>query len=318
MSTAPSTTTPVLDPRKFQDPDLTADGDERAHVALTKLDTLWFKTGTLCNLECVNCYIESSPRNDRLLYLTADEVATYLDEIQGGPWDTREIGFTGGEPFMNPQIMKMLEDSLRRGFEVLVLTNAMKPMMKCGDELLQLQQTYGRKLTLRVSVDHYGQALHEQERGERSWAPMIEGLRWLSEHDFHIAAAGRTRWSHDEAELRGGYQRLFANEGIRIDADSPSQLILFPEMDEHVDVPEITTACWGILDQSPDDVMCSSSRMVVRRKGAESPVVLSCTLLPYDEAFEMGTTLAEASTPVKLNHPHCAKFCVLGAASCSA
>ena len=56
---------PRLDPRKFQDPDITADGEERARVALTRLETLWFNTGTLCNLECANCYIESSPRNDR-------------------------------------------------------------------------------------------------------------------------------------------------------------------------------------------------------------------------------------------------------------
>ncbi|MEC7961670.1 MAG: radical SAM protein, partial [Pseudomonadota bacterium] len=58
-------------------------------------------------------------------------------------------------------------------------------------------------------------------------------------------------------------------------------------------------------------------RMVVKRKGAASPTVLSCTLLPYDEQFEMGTTLAEAEVDVALNHPHCAKFCVLGGASCS-
>jgi hypothetical protein len=45
--------------------------------------------------------------------------------------------------------------------------------------------------------------------------------------------------------------------------------------------------------------------------------VLSCTLLPYDPAFEMGTTLADAASAVPLNHPHCAKFCVLGGASCS-
>ena len=139
----------------------------------------------------------------------------------------------------------------------------------------------------------------------------------LSSHGFHIAAAGRTRWGDDDAELREGYRQLFAAHNIRVDASSPAQLILFPEMDERVDVPEITTACWGILDKSPDEVMCASSRMVVRRKGAESPVVLSCTLLPYQEAFEMGDSLAEASTPVKLNHPHCAKFCVLGSASCS-
>ncbi len=310
-------TTPTLDPRKFQDPDLTADGDERAHVALTSLDTLWFNTGTLCNLECANCYIESSPRNDRLMYLSADEVATYLDEIQNEAWGTREIGFTGGEPFMNPEIIPMLEDCLQRGFEVLVLTNAMKPMMKCSDQLLGLHNRFGSRLTLRVSVDHFTQQLHEEERGPRSWAPTIEGLRWLSSHEFNINAAGRTRWGDDDTQLRAGYSQLFAQQGITIDADSRSQLILFPEMDEQVDVPEITTDCWGILDQSPDDVMCASSRMVVRRKGADTPVVLSCTLLPYDEAFEMGTSLAEASTAVKLNHPHCAKFCVLGAASCS-
>jgi hypothetical protein len=39
--------------------------------------------------------------------------------------------------------------------------------------------------------------------------------------------------------------------------------------------------------------------------------------LPYAPEFELGTTLAEASRTVKLNHPHCAKFCVLGGASCS-
>jgi hypothetical protein len=98
-------------------------------------------------------------------------------------------------------------------------------------------------------------------------------------------------------------------------------------MDERVDVPEITIACWGILHKSPSDVMCASSRMVVKRKGAARPVVLPCTLLPYDPAFEMGPTLADAARAhggmfaggaVKLCHPHCAKFCVLGGGSCSA
>ena len=94
--------------------------------------------------------------------------------------------------------------------------------------------------------------------------------------------------------------------------------VLFPEMDETVDVPEITTDCWGILNKSPDSVMCSSSRMVVKRKGSAAPAVLACTLLPYSEEFEMGQSLEEAEKPVRLNHPHCAKFCVLGGASCSA
>ena len=47
--------------RKFRDPDITARGERRASVALGALDTLWFNTGTLCNVTCRNCYIESSP-----------------------------------------------------------------------------------------------------------------------------------------------------------------------------------------------------------------------------------------------------------------
>ncbi|MEM7613621.1 MAG: radical SAM protein, partial [Pseudomonadota bacterium] len=61
-----------------------------------------------------------------------------------------------------------------------------------------------------------------------------------------------------------------------------------------------------------------SSRMVIKRKGADRTAVVACTLLPYAPEFELGHTLAEASRPVHLNHPHCAKFCVLGGASCSA
>ena len=64
--------------------------------------------------------------------------------------------------------------------------------------------------------------------------------------------------------------------------------------------------------------MCASSRMVVKRKGSARPGVLACTLVPYDEQFELGTTLKEAAVSVRLNHPHCAKFCVIGGGSCSA
>jgi hypothetical protein len=89
-------------------------------------------------------------------------------------------------------------------------------------------------------------------------------------------------------------------------------------MDERADVPEITTACWGLLGVSPDAMMCAQSRMVVRRKGEAEAKVLPCTLLPYDAQFELGASLAEAAGAVALNHPHCARFCVLGGGSCSA
>ena len=306
-----------LDPAKFRDPFVTAKGDNRAQVALRALDTLWFNTGTLCNLTCRNCYIESSPRNDRLAYLTRDDVRCYLDEITHEGLPTRLIGFTGGEPFMNPEIIGMLDDVLSRGFDALVLTNAMKPMRKLRSALLSLSDRHGDRLRIRVSLDHYDQAVHEAERGRRSWAPTIDGLVWLARNGFAIDVAGRRFSGEPEAELRAGYARLFAEVDLPIDAHDPIRLMLFPEMDPLRDVPEITTACWDILHKSPDDVMCASARMVVKRKDATAPSVLACTLLAYDPQFELGHTLAEAAGPVSLNHTFCASFCVLGGAACS-
>ena len=107
---------------KFSDPFITQDGSQRAHVNMKKLGTLWFNTGTLCNLACENCYIESTPRNDRLSYLRVDEVVLYLEEIVREGYETDEIGLTGGEPFMNPDILKIIRSVLERGFSLLVLT----------------------------------------------------------------------------------------------------------------------------------------------------------------------------------------------------
>lgn len=308
---------PRLDPRKFQDPSVTAKGERRARVALKSLETLWFNTGTLCNLTCGNCYIESSPRNDRLVYLNAAEVAGYLGEIKTLQLGTKLIGFTGGEPFMNPELPAMLDLTLARGFAALVLTNAMKPMHKMKPALLALRERYGDRLSLRVSLDHYGRAVHEAERGRRSWQPTIDGLRWLVAHGFPVSIASRYLSGEPENELRQGFARLFSELGVPVDAADPVALTVFPEMDASVDVPEITEACWGILHKSPDDVMCASSRMVVKHQGAARPAVIACTLLPYDAQFNLGQSLAEALGEVALNHPHCAKFCVLGGGACS-
>ena len=319
----------VTAPRaKFADPDWTAKGEARARVRLDALRTLWVNTGSLCNIECRNCYIESSPENDRLAYITRTEAAAFLDEIARDGWPVSEIGFTGGEPFMNPEIIEMLGDALGRGFSVLVLTNAMQPMLRPRilSGLAALRDAHGSRLVLRVSLDHYSKRLHEEERGEGTFDRTVGGIDWLSREGFALALAGRTRWGESEETERAGYAALIAARGWPVDAHDRSSLVLFPEMDLSADVPEITESCWGILHKDPKDVMCASIRMVVKRKGAAAPVVLPCTLLPYDQAFEMGATLADAARAdggmfergaVKLCHPHCAKFCVLGGGSCS-
>lgn len=301
---------------KFDDPFFTAKGERRASVALRSLDTLWFNTGTLCNITCQNCYIESSPRNDRLVYLSLGDVRSYLDEIRAEDIPVSMIGFTGGEPFMNGDMPAILEETLERGFEVLVLTNAMRPMMRYQKALKRLHAAHGGLLRFRVSLDDHRAEIHDAERGKGSFSKAMEGLRFLSREGFQVEIAGRRLGNEPDSVARAGYKALFEEEGITIPCDDPIQLVIFPEMSPQADPPEISEACWGILQKSPDDVMCATSRMVVRRKGEDRPKVVACTLIAYDERFELGSTLAEASASVALNHRSCATFCVLGGAAC--
>jgi sulfatase maturation enzyme AslB (radical SAM superfamily) len=291
---------------KWAAAETTAQGKPRAVVPPAALETLWLNTGTLCNIECRHCYIESSPRNSRLEYLRLAEMRPFLDEaVKMG---AREAGFTGGEPFMNPDLIAMAGECLERGLSVLILTNAMAPMMNRSRELLDLSTRPGRGLRLRVSLDHHTAAAHDAERGAGAFEKTLAGLRWLLDAGIDASVAGRAFVDEDEADARAGYRRVLGRD---------VELTVFPEMDAPGDLPEISTECWGILGKTPESVMCSSSRMIVKRRGDAGPAVLACTLIPYDPRFELGRTLAESWRPVALQHPHCASFCVLGGASCS-
>ncbi len=222
--------TPTLVTAKFVDPVRTAKGERRARVDLKRLETLWFNTGTLCNITCQNCYIESSPSNDRLVYLSLADVTAYLDEVRDERLPVRMIGFTGGEPFMNRDMVAILTKTLERGFETLVLTNAMRPMMRRREELTRLRGAHGGLLRFRVSLDSHHAAIHDAERGVGSFAKAMEGLRFLSREGFQIEIAGRHLDAEPEAVARAGYRELFDREAIAVDCNDPVQLVIFPEM----------------------------------------------------------------------------------------
>jgi MoaA/NifB/PqqE/SkfB family radical SAM enzyme len=299
---------------KFKNQKVTADGSNRAFIEARNIKTLWFNTGTLCNIECKNCYIESSPKNDSLAYLTFEEVKSFIDEAVDKNLGTNEIGFTGGEPFMNKDIMKMIDYSLNKNFKVLVLSNAMKPMLNRTKELIKLNHS---NLTIRVSIDHYEKEKHEEIRGKNTYDVMMQGLKWLNENNFNYTLATRLLWKEKEEDLRKNFGTFIKNNNLKLDTYSPKELVTFAEMDEKIDTPEITTSCWDILNKDPNDIMCSWSRMVVRKKNSKNPSVIACTLLPYADEFDLGETLTNSLQKIYLNHKHCSKFCVLGGSSCS-
>ncbi|MEM7646276.1 MAG: hypothetical protein AAF203_05155 [Pseudomonadota bacterium] len=170
---------------------------------------------------------------------------------------------------------------------------------------------------VRVSLDHYTKEVHEAERGEGTFEPTLKNMAWIAQNEIRLAVAGRSITGEDVGFAKTQYENLFKAHGFILDVSDPESLVIFAEMDLNKDVPEITTACWDILDKKPEQMMCSSSRMVVKRKGEAQAKVLACTLLAYQDQFELGTTLKDSKKRVQLNHPFCAQFCVLGGSSCS-
>ena len=172
-------------------------------MALDRLETLWINTGTLCNITCQNCYIESSPSNDRLVYITAAEAAAYFDEIEAGGLGTREIGFTGGEPFMNPQLLAMVE---RRA--AARLRGAGADQRHAADAAAQGQagrcstsaSASARRLTIRVSLDHYTQGpARGRARARAPGRARSPGSTGWRSNGLQVAIAGRTCWHEGEA-----------------------------------------------------------------------------------------------------------------------
>lgn len=305
----------MMNKKLFLNKNFTSDGKQRAYVELKNIENLWFNTGTLCNLQCNDCYIESSPTNKNLQYINLLEVKKYIEEIKKYNFGTKFIGLTGGEPFMNPYIIEILKYLLERKFKVLVLSNGMRPIELKFKMLLSLPNL--NNLTIRISLDHFSKEYHENIRGHNTWKIVIKNLIWLNKHGFNLNIASKLKINESEENLRDGFYKLFKKTRLNIDSYNKNELILFPIMNYEVAATEITQDCWKILNKNPESVMCFNSRMIVKRKGETNTKVLPCTLITKDKEFELGYDLISAKRKVFLNHPFCSQFCVLGNSSCS-
>ena len=305
----------MMNKKLFLNKNFTNDGKPRAYVKLKNIDTLWFNTGTLCNLKCNDCYIESSPTNDSLQYINLLEVKKYIEEIKINNLGTNLIGLTGGEPFMNPYILSILSYLLENKFKILLLSNGMRPIALKFEKILTLPNL--KNLTIRISIDHYKKKHHEVIRGKNTWDQVIKNLIWLGNNGINLNVASKIKPGELEKDLRDGFYKLFKKIKLNIDAYNKNELIIFPIMNYKKASTEITEDCWKTLNKKPESVMCSNSRMIIKRKDDTKTKILPCTLITKDKEFELGNDLVSSNKKVYLNHPFCSQFCVLGNSSCS-
>jgi len=148
-------------------------------VPLFAFDTLWLQVaGTLCNLECTHCFIAASPRNHSHALMSLVQVKQRLAEA--ALLGVREYYFTGGEPFLNREILEMVEAALGQG-PVTVLTNALLLKPETARRLRELFDASPYSLDLRVSIDGYDAASNDTIRGAGSFERILAGVRHLAE-----------------------------------------------------------------------------------------------------------------------------------------
>ncbi len=269
-------------------------------VTLAHLDDLWFQvSGTLCNLTCHHCFISCSPKNDSFGYLSLAEVKSRLEESVG--LGVKEYYFTGGEPFLNREMVPILVETLQYG-PATVLTNGTVLKDEWLAELRAAEEASLYSLEFRVSIDGFSPETNDPIRGAGTFERAIEGVRKLVEFGFlPIITATRTWSDTDDQRVIGQFVATLQQNGYerpRLKILPPLQLGAEAERTHgYRDSERVTRPMMKGFDSS--QLVCEHSRMVTDRG------VYVCPILIESSDARLGETLAESTAPFALSHGAC-------------
>ena len=287
-------------------------GNPRGYIQPGTLKELWFHTGTACNLACPFCLEGSAPGDTRLDRITLEDIRPYIDEAL--TLGVEQFSFTGGEPFVVKDIVRILEYAASRR-PCLVLTNGTDALLNRASAISTLSTT-AYPVSFRVSIDYVDREKHDQGRGEGNFDLALQGIQFLHEKGFKVSLARQSDQYENSASVDEAFRQLLKDKGITDEIN----IVSFPDFltpNSHADVPEITEDCMTRY-QTEDDrsaYMCAFSKMIVKEKG--SMKILPCTLVDDDPRYGMTGTLKDSlRDKVILAHHRCYSCFSLGA-SCS-
>lgn len=287
-------------------------GEPRGYVQPHALTELWFHTGTACNLECPFCLEGSKPGDNRLQRVSFADVKPWIDEALA--LGVRQLSFTGGEPFLVKDFVRILDYALQRA-PCLVLTNGVDAVTKRLARLAPLRR-HAHPLTLRISIDWPDAARHDAGRGAGNFAKAWDAARRLHDAGFRVSIARQMPQGEDRAAADAAYHALMRAAGLPEDLN----IVAFPDFGTPgaaLEVPFVTEHCMVTFqtEQSRRDFMCAYSKMVVKKDGQLR--VYACTLVDDDPAYDQGGSLAASlEARVMLRHHRCFS-CFKYGASCS-
>jgi AdoMet-dependent heme synthase len=270
------------------------------NVPLLTLDTLWFQVaGTVCNIACTHCFISCSPKNHSHEMLTLADVQARLAEAQ--TLGVREYYFTGGEPFMNRDLLPILEATLKQG-PATVLTNGMLLRKEVCRRLRELADQSEYSLDIRVSLDGFDRQSHDAIRGEGVWDRVMIGLGNLAEAG--ITPVITVTEAADGVRAEDGRRRFL--DLIRSWGFPKPRLKTLPLF--RIGAEEKRTRAYEdwerltsefLTERDAEVLQCSSSRMIT------SKGVYVCPILIETAEARMGDTIAETLRPFPLRYGAC-------------
>ncbi len=276
-----------------------ADTSPVPNQPLLHLEQLWIQVaGTLCNLSCTHCFVSAGPNEGRHAMLSREDVAARVAEAVA--MGVREIYLTGGEPFLNPSIEGIVEDTLELA-PVTLLTNGTLFTPHRTRWLAATTRSSRYSLELRVSLDGTDAASHDAFRGAGSWRRTLDGLRALEAAGL-LPIVTLTRPAHvDASELAARAHAALAAEGV-----PAARLKLLPmftlgretRRPGHAPPPP-SLAALPAEAFDPNRLQCGTCRAVTSRG------VFVCPLLVDEPGGRMGDTLAESARAFPLAHGAC-------------
>lgn len=269
-------------------------------VQLRTLDTLWFQVaGTVCNLACTHCFVSCSPTNHTHELLGLEEVRRHLTEAVA--LGVREYYFTGGEPFLNPEMEAILEATLAVGPATVLTNGLLLDEARCA-RLKALASASDYTLDFRVSLDGYDAASNDPIRGEGTFEKILAGIRHL--HDAGLNPVITVTEVCQDAGTDAGKARFF--ELLRAMGIAKPRLKILPVFRIGAEAGRGGAyESWQLLREgdapegSWDHLQCSSCRMVT------SQGVWVCPILVNEPTARMGESLADTLGGFPLDHPAC-------------
>ncbi len=273
---------------------------EVPEIELSHLDDLWFQVGgTRCNLSCHHCFISCHPKNNNFGFLTLEDIRRRLAESV--TLGVKEYYFTGGEPFLNREMVAILIETLNYG-PATVLTNGTVLKDSWISELAKAESNSQFSLEFRVSIDGFSPEINDPIRGEGTFSRAMQGVIQLVDHGFlPIITAARTWPLEHEKEVVNQFVNTLRDAGY----ERP-RLKILPTL--HLGEEENRTHGYRpteridhsmMHDFDPSQLICDHSRMVTDRG------VHVCPILIESPDSLMSQTLSDSEKRFPLAHGAC-------------